>query len=100
MGKITKRDMAYYLDVDVATLYNRRKNKPNLYRIVMLGFKFEDLIKQSKKNYEELCEFEEKIKEDIEKYPKNKPVFRPTIRLISKAVLCYPLFLASWRIKT
>jgi hypothetical protein len=33
----------------------------------MLGFKFEDLIKQSKKNYEELCEFEEKIKEDIEK---------------------------------
>ena len=52
MGKITKRDMAYYLDVDVATLYNWRKNKPNLYRIVMLGFKFEDLIKQSKKNYE------------------------------------------------
>lgn len=75
MGKITKRDMAYYLDVDVATLYNWRKNKPNLYRIVMLGFKFEDLIKQSKKNYEELCEFEEKIKEDIEKISQKQAGF-------------------------
>ena len=41
--------MAYYLDIDVSTLYNWRKHKPNLYHIVMLGFKFDEAIEQSKK---------------------------------------------------
>ena len=49
MAKMTKRDMAYHLDVDVATLYNWRKHKPNLYRIVMLGFKFDELLNLSEK---------------------------------------------------
>ena len=51
---MTKRDMAYHLDVDVATLYNWRKHKPNLYRIVMLGFKFDELLKQAQENLNEL----------------------------------------------
>ena len=54
MIKKTKRDMAYYLDIDVSTLYNWRKHKPNLYRIVMLGFKFDELLEHSKKTYEDL----------------------------------------------
>ena len=49
VAKMTKRDMAYHLDVDVATLYNWRKHKPNLYRIVMLGFKFDELLNLSEK---------------------------------------------------
>ena len=57
--------MAYYLDIDVATLYNWRKNKPNLYRIVMLGFKFDELIEKSKQTYEELQAFSELIEADI-----------------------------------
>ncbi|WP_169763732.1 transcriptional regulator [Campylobacter mucosalis] len=65
---MTKRDMAYFLDIDVATLYNWRKHKPNLYKIVMLGFKFDELIIKSKQNYEELSKIEAVIKADIEKF--------------------------------
>lgn len=57
--------MAYYLDIDAATLYNWRKNKPNLYRIVMLGFKFDELIEKSRQTYEELQTFSDLIEADI-----------------------------------
>ena len=63
--KLTKRDMAYHLGIDVATLYNWRKYKPNLYRIVMLGFKFDDVIRKSKENYEDLLRLDETIKSEI-----------------------------------
>lgn len=63
--KLTKRDMAYHLGIDVATLYNWRKNKPNLYRIVMLGFKFDDAIRKSKENYENLLQADESIKSEM-----------------------------------
>ncbi|KEA46652.1 transcriptional regulator [Campylobacter mucosalis] len=65
MQKRTKRDMAYHLDIDVATLYNWRKNKPNLYRIVMLGFKFDELIEKSKQQYEDLTSIDESIRLEI-----------------------------------
>ncbi|MBD5164923.1 transcriptional regulator [Helicobacter sp.] len=68
MAKKTKRDMAYYLDIDVSTLYNWRKHKPNLYRIVMLGFKFDEAIEQSKKNYESLLETNNIIKDEIARF--------------------------------
>jgi DNA-binding XRE family transcriptional regulator len=32
---MTQRDMAGYLGVDVKTIYNWRKDKPNLYKIIM-----------------------------------------------------------------
>lgn len=51
---MTKRDMAIYLDIDTKTLYNWRKHKPNLYRIVMLGFAFKSAVEKSKLHYEEL----------------------------------------------
>ncbi len=60
---MTKRDKAIYLDIDVKTLRNWQKNKPNLYKIVMLGFAFEEVVKKSKENYEEL----EKLAEELEK---------------------------------
>lgn len=68
MVKKTKRDMAYYLDIDVSTLYNWRRYKPNLYRIVMLGFKFDEAIEQSKKNYESLLDSDNRIKDEIAKF--------------------------------
>jgi len=58
---LTKRDKAIYLDIDVKTLRNWRKNKPNLYKIVMLGFAFEEAVKKSKENYETLKELERKV---------------------------------------
>lgn len=42
------------MGVDTKMLYNWGKNKPELYRIVMLGFKFDELLKQSEENVQEL----------------------------------------------
>ncbi|EAI2906893.1 transcriptional regulator, partial [Campylobacter jejuni] len=64
MTKKSKRDMAYELDIDVSTLYNWRKYKPNLYRIVMLGFKFDELLDNSKKTHEELLHIEQTIQDE------------------------------------
>ncbi|EAI6205489.1 transcriptional regulator, partial [Campylobacter jejuni] len=61
-------DMAYELDIDVSTLYNWRKYKPNLYRIVMLGFKFDELLENSKKTHEELLHIEQTIQDEIAKF--------------------------------
>ncbi|EAJ7133427.1 transcriptional regulator, partial [Campylobacter jejuni] len=66
--KKSKRDMAYELDIDVSTLYNWRKYKPNLYRIVMLGFKFDELLDNSKKTHEELLHIEQTIQDEIAKF--------------------------------
>ncbi|ARR04199.1 MULTISPECIES: transcriptional regulator [Campylobacter] len=68
MAKKSKRDMAYELDIDVSTLYNWRKYKPNLYRIVMLGFKFDELLEKNRKNYEELLELNQMIQDEIDKF--------------------------------
>ena len=70
MTKKSKRDMAYELDIDVSTLYNWRKYKPNLYRIVMLGFKFDELLENSKKTHEELLHIEQTIQDEIAKFKK------------------------------
>jgi hypothetical protein len=51
---MTQRDIAGYLGVDVKTIRNWRKLKPNLYKTLMQGFAFEEVIKQSKENYEKL----------------------------------------------
>lgn len=51
---MTQRDMAGYLGVDVKTLRNWRKNKPNLYKIIMLGFSVQEMIDKAKVNYEDL----------------------------------------------
>nr|WP_139895083.1 transcriptional regulator [Campylobacter jejuni] len=52
----------------VSTLYNWRKYKPNLYRIVMLGFKFDELLDNSKKTHEELLHIEQTIQDEIAKF--------------------------------
>ena len=51
---LSQRDIAGILKVDTKTLYNWRKNKPELYRIVMLRFKFDELLKQAQENLNEL----------------------------------------------
>ena len=42
--KLSQRDMAGILRIDTKTLYNWRKHKPELYTIVLLGFKFKELL--------------------------------------------------------
>ncbi len=61
--------MAIYLDIDTKTLYNWKKNKPNLYKIVMLGFATEEVIQKSKQNYENLQEIVNKLSD--KKYLEN-----------------------------
>ena len=53
-NNLSKRDIAGILNIDTKTLYNWKKNKPELYRIVMLGFKFDELLKQAENNLNEL----------------------------------------------
>ena len=58
---MTQRDKAIHLDIDARTLRNWRKNKPNLYKIIMLGFAFEKVVEKSKENYEELQKLQNNI---------------------------------------
>lgn len=60
--KLTQQDMARLLGITPMTLRNWRRDKPYLYEIVLKGFAFEDVVKKSKKNYEELKELEEGFK--------------------------------------
>lgn len=56
---MTQRDMAGYLGVDRTTLYNWKKNKPNLYKTVMKGLAFDDMIEKAEQNLEELKSIQE-----------------------------------------
>lgn len=51
---MTQRDMAGILNVDVKTLRNWRKEKANLYEIVLKGFAYDEAVKAAKENYEQL----------------------------------------------
>ncbi|MDX9900794.1 MAG: hypothetical protein RBT22_04760 [Aliarcobacter sp.] len=53
---MTQRDIAGFLNIDRTTLYNWKKNKPNLYKTIMLGLMVEEIIEKSEKNLEELKE--------------------------------------------
>lgn len=41
---MTKRDIAGYLGVDTKTLYNWEKDKPNLYKTVMKGLAYDEIV--------------------------------------------------------
>jgi len=56
---MTKRDIAGYLNIDVKTLYNWEKNKPNLYSTVMKGLKFDDVVEMLEKNLDDLKKINE-----------------------------------------
>lgn len=58
---MTQRDMAGYLEVDVKTLRNWRKNKSKLYNMVLKGFAFNEAVNQSEKNYKKLLELSKNI---------------------------------------
>ena len=60
---MTQRDKAIYLDVDVKTLRRWKTTRPNLYKIIMLGFEFDKVVQKSKENYEELKMLEDRVME-------------------------------------
>lgn len=59
---MTQRDIAGFLNIDRTTLYNWKKNKPNLYKTIMLGLMVEEIIEKSEKNLEELKELKKTLK--------------------------------------
>ena len=59
--KRTQQDMARILGITPMTLRNWRKEKPNLYKIIMQGFAFEEAIESAKENYEKLEALREKV---------------------------------------
>lgn len=44
---MTKRDMAAFLGVDVQTLRNWKKTRPNLYRVILQGLAVDEAINES-----------------------------------------------------
>ncbi|MDA3055723.1 MULTISPECIES: hypothetical protein [unclassified Campylobacter] len=58
---MTKRDIAGFLGVNVQTLRNWKKTRPNLYRIIMQGLAIDDIIAKSKQNHDELCKIAKKF---------------------------------------
>ncbi len=60
---MTQRDMAGFLNIDVKTIRNWRKNKPNLYKIIIQGFALEEAIKRAEENTNDL----KKVFEDFSK---------------------------------
>lgn len=59
--KLTQQDMARILGVTTVTIRNWRKEKPNLYKIIMQGFAFEEAIESAKENYEKLAALKERV---------------------------------------
>ena len=59
---MNKRDIAGYLGINRATLYNWEKNKPNLYKVVMLGLMVDELIDENEKNLNKLKDIRESFK--------------------------------------
>ncbi len=57
--KMTVRDIAGYLGIDTKTLYNWKKDRPNLYKTVMLGLKSKEVIERMQENIDELKNLEE-----------------------------------------
>ncbi len=58
---MNKRDIAGYLGINRTTLYNWEKERPNLYKIIMLGLMVDEIIEKSEKNVAELKELKEKF---------------------------------------
>ncbi len=57
---MTKRDIAGFLNVDIKTLYNWEKFKPNLYKTVMKGLAFDEIVEAQKESYEKVVELQKK----------------------------------------
>lgn len=60
--KLTQQDIARLLNVTPMTIRNWKKDKPYLYEIIMKGFAFEEAIKKTQQNADELKALSEEFK--------------------------------------
>ena len=59
--KMTKRDIAIFLGVDAKTLYNWEKDKPNLYKTVMKGLAYDEIVELTEETSIKAKELREKF---------------------------------------
>lgn len=71
---MSKRDIVGYLGISMKTLYNWEKERPNLYKTVMKGLAYDEIVRLN----EETCEKARALRERFEKVkwcqPQNIPV--------------------------
>jgi hypothetical protein len=60
---MTKRDIAIYLGVDTKTLYNWEKDKPNLYKTVMKGLAYDEIVNLNEEVSKKAKELQEKFEQ-------------------------------------
>lgn len=60
---MTKRDIAGFLGVDTKTLYNWEKDKPNLYKTVMKGLAYDEIVELNEEAYKKAKEMQEKYEQ-------------------------------------
>ncbi len=58
---MTKRDIVGYLGISMKTLYNWEKERPNLYKTVMKGLAYDEIVELNKEVYEKAKEMSEKF---------------------------------------
>ncbi len=58
---MNKRDVAGYLGINRTTLYNWEKERPNLYKTIMKGLIYDEIVDLNKKTYEKAKEMKEKF---------------------------------------
>ena len=48
---MSKRDIVGYLGISMKTLYNWEKERPNLYKTVMKGLSYDEIVKLNEETY-------------------------------------------------
>lgn len=62
---MTQRDMAGYINVIPVTLRSWRKNKPELYEIVMKCFAFDEIVELNVESSEKATELKKKFERKL-----------------------------------
>lgn len=63
---MTKRDIAGYLEIDTKTLYNWENDKPNLYKTVMKGLAYDEIVELTTEISEKAQELKDKFEKQVE----------------------------------
>lgn len=58
---MSKRDIVGYLGISMKTLYNWEKERPNLYKTVMKGLAYDEIVKLNEETYKKAKELSDKF---------------------------------------
>ena len=58
---MTQRDIAIFLGIDAKTLYNWKKDKPNLYKTVMKGLAYDEIVELNENVFKKAKELQKKF---------------------------------------